>query len=83
MKDGRSTDESAKSSGISLKRTEPKTKPWRTAKVRGYAEEMCGGTATAEVRDESYEVNYCSEREEMPNQATEKDGVVKSVKGGG
>ena len=29
---------------------------------------MCGGIATADVRDERYEVNHCSETEEMPNQ---------------
>ena len=26
------------------------------------------GMATADVQDEIYEVNHCSEREEMPNQ---------------
>ena len=29
---------------------------------------MCGGMATADVRDERYEVNHCSVRGEMPNQ---------------
>ena len=29
---------------------------------------MCRGIATADVRDERYEVNYCNETEKMPNQ---------------
>ena len=29
---------------------------------------MCGGIATADVRDERYEVKHCSESEEMPSQ---------------
>ena len=38
-----------------LKRTGPTTEPWGTLKVR-YDGEMCGGIATADERDERYEV---------------------------
>ena len=34
--------------------------------------------ATADVRNERYEVNQCREREEIPNQ--EQDGVVEGIK---
>ena len=30
--------------------------------------ELCGLIPTVDVRDERYEVNHCSETEEMPNQ---------------
>ena len=46
-----------------MKRTGP-----RTEHVRGDEGEQCGGISTVDVRDERYEVNYCSETEEMPNQ---------------
>ena len=36
--------------------------------MRGDEGELCGGIPTVDVRDERYEVNYCSETEEMPNQ---------------
>ena len=39
-----------------------------TPQVRGDEGELCGGIPTVEVRDERYEVNHCSETEEMPNQ---------------
>ena len=42
--------------------------PWRTPQVREDEGDMCGGMATADVRDKRYEVNNCSEREEIPNQ---------------
>ena len=51
-----------------MKRTGPRTEPWETLQVRGNEEEVCGGVALADMRDERYEVNYCSEAEEMPNQ---------------
>ena len=51
-----------------LKRTGPRTEPWGTSQVRGNEGDMGGGIATADVRDERYEVNHCSETEEMSNQ---------------
>ena len=36
--------------------------------VRGDEGELCGGIRTVDVQDEGYEVNHCSEKEEMPNQ---------------
>ena len=36
--------------------------------MRGDEGEQCGGIPTVDVRDERYEVNHCSETEEMPNQ---------------
>ena len=36
--------------------------------MRGDEGELCGGISTVDVRDERYEVNHCSETEEMPNQ---------------
>ena len=36
--------------------------------MRGDEGELCGGIHTVDVRDERYEVNHCSETEEMPNQ---------------
>ena len=35
---------------------------------RGDEGELCGGIPTVDVRNERYEVNHCSETEEMPNQ---------------
>ena len=57
-----------------LKRTGPRTKPWGTLQIRGDAGEMCGGMTMADVQDERYEVNHCSEREEMPNQIDDEAG---------
>ena len=51
-----------------MKRTCPRTELWGTPLVRGDEGEMCGGMAIADVRDDRYEVNNCSEKEEMPNQ---------------
>ena len=68
MTDRRSTDERAKRSGIKIERTEPRTEPCGTPQVRGDEVELCGGIPTVDVRDERYEVNHCSEIEEMPNQ---------------
>ena len=51
-----------------LKRTGPRTEPWGIPYVRGDEGEMYGGMATADVRNERYEVNHCREREDMPNQ---------------
>ena len=45
-----------------LKRTGPRTQ------VRGDEGELCGGIPTGDVLDERYEVNHCSETDEMPNQ---------------
>ena len=51
-----------------MKRSGPRIEPWGTLQVRGDEGEMCGEMAMADVRDERYEVNYCSEREKLPNQ---------------
>ena len=54
-----------------LKRTGPRTEPCGTSQVREDEGELCGGIPTVDVRDESYEVNHCSETEEIPNQTME------------
>ena len=41
--------------GVVLNRRGPRTESWGTAQVRGHEGEMCGGIATADVRDERYE----------------------------
>ena len=51
-----------------MKRTGPRTELCGTPQVRGDKGELCGGFPTVNVRDERYEVNHCSETEEMPNQ---------------
>ena len=50
-----------------MKRTGPRTEPC-ALQVRGDEGELCGWIPIADVRDERYEVNHCSETEEMPNQ---------------
>ena len=42
--------------------------PWGTPQVRRDEGELYGWIHTVDVRDERYEVNHCSETEEMPNQ---------------
>ena len=39
-----------------------------TLQVRGDEGELCEGIPTVDLRDERYEVNHCSETEEIPNQ---------------
>ena len=51
-----------------MKRTRPRTETWRTPQVKWDEGEMCGGMATADVQDERYKLNHCSQREEMPIQ---------------
>ena len=51
-----------------MKRTGPRTESCGTPQVRGDDGELCEGIPTVDVRDEIYEVNYCSETEEMLNQ---------------
>ena len=51
-----------------MKITGPRTEPCGTPQVRGDAGKLCEGFPTVDVRDERYEVNHCSEIEEMPNQ---------------
>ena len=68
MRDRRSTDKRAKRSGIKIERTWPRTEPCGTSQVRGNEGELCGGIPRVDVRTEIYEVNHCSEKEEMPNQ---------------
>ena len=48
-----------------MKRTGPRTEPCGTPQVRGDEGELCGGIPIVDVRDERYEVNHCSETEEM------------------
>ena len=48
--------------------TRPRTEPWGTPQVRRDEGELCGVIPTVDVLDERYEVNHCSETEEMPNQ---------------
>ena len=63
-----------------MKRTGPRTEPCGTPQVRGDEGELCEGITTVDVQDERYEVNHCSEIEEMPNRWKD-DGVVESIKG--
>ena len=42
--------------------------PCETSQVRRDEGKLCEGIPTADVRDDRYEVNHCSETEEMPNQ---------------
>ena len=66
MKDRRSTGERTKRSGIKIEKNWAENGAlW---KVRGDEGELCGGIPTVDVRDKRYEVNHCSETEEMPNQ---------------
>ena len=58
-----------------MKRTGPRTEPCGTSQVREAEGELCEGIPKVDVRDERYEVNHCSETEEMPSQV-ERDGVV-------
>ena len=51
-----------------MKRIGWRTEPWGTPQVRGDEGELCEVIPTVDVRDERYEVNLCSETEEMPNQ---------------
>ena len=51
-----------------MKRTGPRPKPCGTPQVRWNEGELCGGIPTVDVPDKRYEVNHCSETEEMPNQ---------------
>ena len=51
-----------------MKRTGPRTEPCGTPQVRGDEGVLCGGIPAVDVRDERYEVNHCSETDEMPNQ---------------
>ena len=48
-----------------MKSTGPKTEPRGTPHVRGDEGELCGGIPTVDVRDERYEMNHCSETEEI------------------
>ena len=51
-----------------MKITGPRTELCGTQQVRGDEGELCEGIPAVDVRDERYEVNHCSETEEMPNQ---------------
>ena len=68
MRDRRSTDERAKRNGIKIEKNWAENGRCGTPQVRGYEGELCGGTPTVNVRDKRYELNHCSETEEMPNQ---------------
>ena len=51
-----------------MTRTGPRTEPCGILQVRVNEEEMCGEMAMADVREQRYEMNHCSEREDLPNQ---------------
>ena len=68
MRYRRSPDEIAKRSGVKIEKNWARAEPCGTPQVRGDEGELCGGITTVDVRDERYEVNHCSETEEMPNQ---------------
>ena len=51
-----------------LKRTGPRTEPCGTPQVRRDEGELCVGVPIVDVRDERYDLNHCSETDEMPNQ---------------
>ena len=51
-----------------MKKTGPRTECCGILQVRGDEGQLCGGIPTVDVWDERYEVNHCSETEEMPNQ---------------
>ena len=53
-----------------LKRTGLRTKPSGTPQVRWDEGKLCGGIPIIDVQNERYEVNHCSETEEMSNQVT-------------
>ena len=65
-----------------MKRTGPRTEPCGTPQVRGDEGELCGGIPTVDVQDERYEVNHCSETEEMPNQMERRWSRIKKTKAG-
>ena len=48
--------------------TGPRTEPCGTPQVRGDEGKLYEGIPSLDVRDERYEVNHCSEAEEIPNQ---------------
>ena len=68
MRDRRSTDDRAKKSGIMIEKNWAENGVCGTAQVKGDEGELCEGISTVDVRDERYEVNHCSETEEMSNQ---------------
>ena len=65
MRDRRSTDEGAKRSGIKIEKNEPRMEHCGTPQVRRDEGELCEGISTVDFLDERYEVNHCSETEEM------------------
>ena len=68
MRDRRSTDERAERSGIKSEKNWAENGALGNSAGKRDEGEVCGGIATADVRHERYEVNHCSEIEEMPNQ---------------
>ena len=57
-----------------MKRTWPRTETCGTPQVRGDEWGTVWRDPTVDVRDERYEVNHCSETEEMPNQVKKWSG---------
>ena len=51
-----------------MKRTRPRAELCGTPQIRGDEEKLCGGILRVDVWDDRYEVNHCSETEEMRNQ---------------
>ena len=68
MRDRRSTGERAKRSGIKIEKNGAENGTCGTPQVRGDEGELYGGIPTVDARDERYDVNHCSETEEIPNQ---------------
>ena len=67
MRDIRSTEDRDKRSGIKTEGNWAENGALETPHAKGNEGEMCGRIPTVDVRDERYEVNHCSETEEMPN----------------
>ena len=68
MRDRRSTDERAKSSGIKTEKNWAENGAMGTPQVRGDEGELCGWIPTVDVWDERCKLNHCSETDELPNQ---------------
>ena len=68
VRDRRSADERAKKSGIKFEKNRAANGALCNSTGKRDEGELCEGIPTVYVRDERYEVNHCSETEEMPNQ---------------
>ena len=68
MKDRRSTYERAKRSGVKIEMNWVENGALGNSASKRDEGDLCGEIPTVDVRDERYEVNHCSETEEIPNQ---------------